>query len=209
MTRIIIFVLTLLFMPTLAITAGEIDNRRCDEAFKGYVKPLPDEVHIGKLGIGMPVGRFLLVRKDNLYCAIRFNKYWTEKDGKEKYSLYEVYCQRDGSGDFLNKNVEFKERKASFLPPRGIFYPLIWQTGTPEVICGSMKLVWDSMCDVNHVCFFELSDHPAGEYGIKLAPTPWADIKEVNVHDVRIRWYKYDVSREEVNIPVDKIWNGK
>jgi hypothetical protein len=44
------------------------------------------------------------------------------------------------------------------------------------------------------------------DYGIELAPTPWTDIKELNIKDPRIKWYKYDEKRERVFIPIDKLW---
>jgi len=44
------------------------------------------------------------------------------------------------------------------------------------------------------------------DYGFELAPTPWTDIKDVNIKDPRIKWYKYDEKRERFFIPIDKLW---
>ncbi len=170
---------------------------------QGYTAPGPDEVHLGPNGVEIPIGRMLLIRYGSVCCALRFTRVWTEKDGKEKFSEYEVYYQGDGSGEFM-KNVKFRDGKSSFLRPRGVGR-LIWQPGNPEVECGSLKLAWDYK---TFVAFFE-SGQPAGEYGIELAPTPWKDIKEVYVSDPRIKWYKYDDKREMVNIPIDRLWEEK
>ena len=56
----------------------------------GFVPPGPDEVNFGPMGIEMPLGRMLLIRKDSKYYAVKFTKLWTEKDGKEQYATYEV-----------------------------------------------------------------------------------------------------------------------
>ncbi len=167
-----------------------------------YTPPKPNEVQIAFSGIEVPLGRILFVRKNLNYCSVKFTKYWTEKNDKEKYATYEVHYQKDGTGDFLNKNVIFSEGKASMLPPRGPFYPLKWQPGNPEVKCGSLRLLWAYK---GIVCFFERGDSP-GEYGIELAPTPWTNIFEVNIFDPRVRWYRYNESRTTENIPIDKLW---
>jgi len=37
------------------------------------IKPLgPDEVHIGPNGIAMPMGRILLIKRANVYWAVKF-----------------------------------------------------------------------------------------------------------------------------------------
>jgi len=172
------------------------------KAFSGYVLPGPNEVHLAFSGVEVPLGRMLLIRKHSEYCALKFTRCWTDKGEKEKYAAYEVYYQSDGTGDFFNKNVKFFEGKAFCLPWRGPFYPLKWQPGKPEVKCGSLNLLWEYK---GFVCFFERSDEP-GEYGIELAPTPWTDIKEVDIKDPRIKWYRYDAKRKNVNIPIDKLW---
>src|SRR3990172_4938638 len=40
--------------------------------------PGANEVHIGKTGIVMPVGKILLARKNTKYCAVIFTKFWSE-----------------------------------------------------------------------------------------------------------------------------------
>ena len=198
----VVFVCLITIIPTI-VGAGNMEKYN---KIPGYVTPGPDEVNIGPCCIGMPLGRILLVHKDSMYCSVSFTKFWTEKDGKEKFAIYDVYYQKDGTGDFKNKKVKFSTEKASFLELRGVFYPLIWQPGKPEIKCGPLSLAWSPWSDVCHVCFFEGAD-PDGDYGIELAPTPWTNITEVNVFEPRVKWYKYDEGRNYINIPIYKLWD--
>lgn len=174
------------------------------DAIPGYVPPGTDDVHIGPTGIEIPLGRILLIHSNSKYCALKFTKFWTEKEEKQKFATYEVYCQGDGSGDFGSKNVKFSEGKASLLMPRG-FGHYMFQPGNPVVKCESLRLRWDYKGFVS----FVKGGKPAGDYGIELAPTPWASIEEVNVLDPHLRWYRYDEGRRRVNIPIEQLWSDK
>lgn len=176
--------------------------------------PGPNEVHIGAMGIVMPIEKILLVRKGSEYCAIKFTKLWSENTseistlfvaaGSDEYALYESYYQGDGTGDFSKKkNIQLKKEKLSFLKPRGIGR-LAFSFGNREIKCGTIKLRSIS----NAVSFYAASQKP-GDYGIELAPTKWTDISEINVFDPRLRWYRYDENRQRVNIPVEKLWGDK
>jgi hypothetical protein len=164
----------------------------------------PDQIQIAKTGIEMPLGRLLLIRKDQDYCVVRFSKFWTGQDEKERFASYEAYFQGDRTGDFSKSNVKVSLRKASFLIPRGIgrFY---FQLGDEEVRCGPFRLGWAYK---GFVGFYGINQH-SGDYGIQLAPTPWTNMKEVNVFDQRIKWYRYGQQQETVNIPIDKLWEGE
>lgn len=188
--------------------------------------PKENEVAIVFSGVEIPLNRILLIRKDAQYCAIKFTQCWAETDeesmqkyatqiakggdianhfrdiSEKKYAAYESFYQGDGTGNFANNNVEINEGKVSWLPLRGPFRPFIYQPGDTHVKCGSYKLGWE------YTTF--LSVIPAGkymgDYGFELAPTPWTDIKEVNIKDQRVKWYRYDEKRERVFIPIDKLW---
>jgi hypothetical protein len=184
------------------------------------------EVGIYSSGIEIPLNRILLIRKDAECCALKFIKAWTELDKEElkkytnymnqsanmsdhyrnistkKYAIYESYYQGDGTGNFTANNVKVMQKTASWLPLRGPFRPFIYQPGNARVECGSIKLVWQYITSVS----FIPSGKYMGDYGFQLAPTPWTDIKEVNVKDPRIKWYRYDEKRERIFIPIDKLW---
>jgi hypothetical protein len=165
-------------------------------------KPKADEVAVHYSGMEVPLNSILLIRKDSHCCALKFTRVWTEKDEEEKYGAYEVYHQGDGSGDFTNKNVKMIEGRASYLPLRGPFRPFIYQPGDSYVKCGPFKLTWRYKTAVG----FMPTNKGIGDFGFEFAPTPWTDIKDVNIKDPRIKWYKYDEKRERVFIPIDKLW---
>lgn len=216
--KVIIFTVlsTLLVMVVVESIAGYYDIPR----------PKDDEVGIYNGGIAVPLNRILLIRKGTKYCAVKFTRFWVELDEKrlkqysdyikdadssrhyrdlseKKFALYTSFYQDDGTGDFANKNVQVIQGKASWFPLEGSSRFFLSQPGNPYVQFGRYKLGWQYKTDV----LFIPPDKGEGEYGFELAPTPWTDIKDVNVKDPRIRWYRYDERREMTFIPIDKLWN--
>ncbi len=152
-------------------------------------------------GIELPVGRILLMRKDSHFGAILFTRFWTEKDGKEKYAFYNAYYQEDGTGDFSNENSKSSEGIASELPLRGPFRPFIYQPGDSFIRCGFFKLTWAYRSFVG----FMPPDKELGDFGYELAPTAWTEIKDVKIRDRRIKWYRFDKNREKFIISIDNL----
>lgn len=175
---------------------------------KGYTgsyndyEPKDNEVLISFNCVEMPLDKILLIRKGCDYCALKFMKLWTEKDGNEKYAAYEVYYQSDGTGDFSKKNIIINNSVASELPLKGPFRPFIYQPGNSFVKCGPHKLTWNYKKKVGTMP----PNKGLGDFGFELAPTPWSDIKEVNINDLRVKWYRYSNKRERIIISIDKLW---
>ncbi|OGQ95294.1 MAG: hypothetical protein A2521_03960 [Deltaproteobacteria bacterium RIFOXYD12_FULL_57_12] len=167
-----------------------------------YLEPKDNEVAIHFNCIEVPLDRILLIRKDLHCCALKFTRLWTDNDGKEKYADYEVYYQGDGTGNFANNNVTRSEGRASEFPLRGPFRPFIYQPGDSYVKCGPFKLGWNYKKKVAVMP----PDKGLGDFGFELAPTPWTDIKEVDIKDQRVKWYRYEEKRKRVFIPIDKLW---
>jgi hypothetical protein len=209
--------------------AAMISAREGVAGMYDYLEPKANEVLIGHACIEVPLGNILLVRKDTHYCALKFTRYWTEIDEKQKeknvpyearggidaelarerytkkFAAYEVYYQEDGSADFSRSNVVKSEHIASWLPLKGPFRPFIYQPGNSHVKCGPFRLVWAYK---KSVCFIP-SGKGEGDFGLELAPTPWTEISQVNVFDPRVKWYRYDEKRERVFIPIDKLWQNE
>ena len=164
-----------------------------------------NEIAIHHSGIELPAERILLIRKNSHYGAIIFTRFWTEKDGKEKYAAYKVYYQEDGTGDFSNKNVTLSEGVASELPLRGPFRPFIYQPGDSFIKCGPFRLTWAYRSFVG----FMPPDKELGDFGFEFAPTPWTDVKNIAIGDPRVKWYRYDENRERVVINIDNLWGDK
>jgi hypothetical protein len=87
---------------------------------------------------------------------------------------------------------------------KGTIRPFLKQPGYTKVDCGSLKLQWNYK---GFVAFFE--GYKSEDEGVELAPTPWSDIKDVNIRDPRITWFKYDKTRKRIDIPIEKLWPDK
>lgn len=166
--------------------------------------PGPNDVHIGKTAIVIPLGKILLVRRGSDYCEIKFTEFWTGKTEEDVYAMYESYYQGDKTGDFSKQNLKFRKDKLAFPKPRGIGR-LTFSFGNRNIHCGPLKLQWAGRGSV----FFYAEGQKQGDYGIELAPTKWTDISQVNVFDPRLKWYRYDEKRQRVNIPVDQLLEDK
>jgi hypothetical protein len=161
---------------------------------------VPSDVRIGPHYIEMPIGKIFLIRNDKLYGAVKITKYWTGRNRNNQYASYESWYQDDGTGDFSNKNAKFRTEKASStLYGIGRFS---FNFGNEEIRCGVFRLWWWGK---GMVYFFRRGEQ-FDDYGIELAPTKWTDIREVNVFDPRLKWYKYDKNRLRTDIPVNELW---
>jgi hypothetical protein len=162
---------------------------------------LPDvnKVRIGKNAIGMPLNRFILARKDNRYCAIKFLEF-KENKPTEWYEKYESYYQGDGTGSFSSKNVIYDKGRVSSPPLIGIGR-LSFSTGTHSVYCGDFIIPWSGHGTV----YFHYEIGGSTEI-YQLAPTKWSDVKDINVFDKRLKWYEYSETRKLTEIAPDKLW---
>ncbi len=181
-------------------TGGEILTSDQEQ----IVPPGPNDVVIGPNAVRVPLGRISLVRKNKEYCAVKFTGFWTGKTEEDWYATYESYYQGDKTGDFSNRNVQFRKEKLSSPQPRGIGR-FAFSFGNRDVLCGSVKLEWTG----KGWLYFYGSNQKEGDYGVELAPTKWTDISQVNIRDPRLRWYRYDQERKRVNIPIDQLWEDK
>lgn len=170
--------------------------------------PNANDVYITPNSIGMPLNRILLVRKDDDYCIVRFTRNWGKTD-YDQHVEYESYYQGDKSGNFSNKNVQYRKEEVYYKRP--IFF--IFGHGVAigaklNIHCGQIELWWSAGPFLAFV-YFNRADQDQKDYGIELAPTPWTDIKEVDLKDPRVKWYRYDEIRERVFVPIDKLLENK
>ena len=162
-----------------------------------------NEVRIAPTAVIMPLQRFVLVRKDSDYCAIKFTRFWTGRTNDDLYAQYESYYQGDKSGDFSRGNVQIRKDELYYPKPTwSLFGHPVFSGGNKEIRCGPISLWWTGR---GVVCFYK-NPKSQGDYGIELAPTKWTVISEVNVFDLRVKWYRYDVKRKSENIPIDQLW---
>ncbi|MFC1867173.1 hypothetical protein ACFL0H_03460 [Thermodesulfobacteriota bacterium] len=168
------------------------------------VPPKSNDVVIAPNAIIMPLGRILLVRKSSKYCAIKFIKFWTGQTDEDMYAEYESYYKSDNLINWSNEDVEFRKGTLSAPKPRGLGR-FAFSFGNRNINCGFTKLQWSGKGSV----YFYKEGWKQDDYGIEIAPTIWTDILQVNIHDERIKWYRFDNNRKRVTKPVDKIWETK
>jgi hypothetical protein len=171
---------------------------------QGTSSGYPMDVEIASNAVRVPTGAILLVRKDAEYCAIKFTKFWTGKTEEDQYASYESCYQGDKTGSFSNKNVKFKKGELSRPRLRGIGR-LSFSFGKTDIQCGPIKLEWSGK---GWIYFFN-SNQDQGDHGIELAPTKWTEISEINVFDPRLKWYRYDSTRQDIRISVDRLWDDQ
>lgn len=194
----------------------------------GKQKPNDDEVGLYSRGVEIPLNKILLIRKDNQYCALKFIRTWIEMDKErlktyadlkkgrilddvdreaamKKYAYYASYYNKDGSPNFTGKSTQRKEGTASLLPLQGPVRPFVYQPGNGCIECGRLKLLWFYKTAVTFIPLGKSSKMK--DYDIELAPTPWTDIKEVNVFDPRVKWLRYNARRKNEFISIDKLWS--
>ncbi len=193
--RIVMIILVLCHVLLFAAASG---RDACAQNAGSGVGPAGGPVSFAPAGLGMPLGRILLIRKGPTCCVLKFTEFWaakTEKDrckGKDwwDYARYETWYQGDGTGDFSKGNVEVKEDEVRHARHFAIGRLVLGFGGDRgELQCGPIRLA----CGPNggvHFFMLGMSTSPERikEYGIELAPTPWKDISEVDLRDPRITW---------------------
>jgi hypothetical protein len=162
-------------------------------------RPRPGYVGIYISTIAMPYGKFLLIKKDEEYLALKFTDSWLGKGGYQLYTSYEYYYQGDGSGAFSKKNVA--AGSGEFYDPGG---RMSW--GIPVVEKGLKDRIKFGKID----CKWVRPTKVLYKYGyftkVELAPTPWSSISEVNINDPRIRWYQKGGVNKNMEVPIDSLW---
>jgi hypothetical protein len=139
----------------------------------------------------MPVGAFLLVRKSGHIGAIRvisINPANTDYLGK---TSYESYFQPDGSGSLVARNVVRQtgelNLQSSKGPGRGVY---TYRPGPFKAQVGDWKFAFNttSVMDMSDSSFWT----GVGDHGYEFAPTSACDITEVDAHDKRLKWFRFD-----------------
>ena len=166
------------------------------------------KVLIAPTGIGPPLGYFALVKLDNAYCALKFEETaWSkEPDPLYRHALFEWHYQGDGSGDFSRSTAQRGQGKATwkYVPFIG---RLSFQTGNVGVDCGDIHISWGGGTGLSfREARKDQTTEEAIKRGIRIAPTNWTDIKDVNVFDKRLTWYAYDAKRKDQSVPVDSLY---
>ena len=165
-------------------------------------KLFKDGVEIVSMCIVMPVGRVLLISRDNFMGAVKFLQNEERPDGT--YSKYE-YFEYEKSGFKKVSEGEVLLKKPS--SGKGIFF----HHGPNEMVGPPLKLrnfsLFAHAAGMDHATVYFSNARDKPDLKVRMAPTPWKDILEVNLTDPRIRWFAYDNKENRKFIPIDKIWD--
>ena len=150
--------------------------------------------------VKLPVGAFLLVRKNGEIGAIRIAKIepgGTEWVGK---STYESFFQSDGSGSLTSANALRKTGEIDIQAPkgpgRGVY---IYQPGQNKAVVGKWSFVFINPNVMTMSAITRLQGN--GDHGYEFAPTSACKISEIDLSDKRLRWFRYD-RNASVTLPI-------
>jgi hypothetical protein len=137
--------------------------------------------------IQMPVGAFLLVRKNGEIGAIRLTNIdpaVTEDYGK---FTYESYFPSDAAGVFRSGKLVRHAGELDVRPSkgmRGVYY----QPGLHKASIGEWTFAFNSpgRMHMSGISFWK-EDH---DY--EFAPTSACDLSEIDADDKRLRWFRFD-----------------
>jgi hypothetical protein len=172
---------------------------------ESYKKEFYLNAEIGRWWVRTPAGYFLLIRKDNTACAIRFTDFNISHLGaiSKEVAEYDYFGQTDGSSNFKKSNLNIGHGK---LKQTDLGHSTPWippaQNDINTIKCGALTLRWFGLVGVS---FYEGAATTPDE-GIELAPTKWSDINEIDFGDPKLTWYRYDKTRQYTQISIENLW---
>lgn len=164
---------------------------------------------IQTVGVSLPVGRLLLIRRGADLCVVRFTKFHRGHDAKPKtwfHSGYEnFYAEYEWYRPELNGDFRGLDGKRGYgMLRRGavvglLFLNLGFPLGTDDVECGSLTPEWFYPTGVSFLVGTRY-DHK-----LELAPTQWTELSQINLTDPKLKWYRYNESQADAFIPLKEL----
>jgi hypothetical protein len=187
-----------IFAAVLILYCGEVMPNQ------DFGPPARDEIQIGPNGIGMPMGRILLIKKEDSYWAVKFSSHEKRKDGS--YSRYELYEISKARFKKLQDGEIYLKESKSWHIILNLFHR-DYTRYADKLKFGSIEL-FAHASDVSEHAWVYFGINPGSAYtDLRLAPTPWTEISAVALDEKRIKWYQYDTNRIRENVPIDKLWD--
>lgn len=168
------------------------------------------QIHILPHGIGVPIGKILLVKSDSEICAIRFTStdrghdkrepsIWTSGEESE-YAEYDWYCLEGEALNFSEGTTKKGHKQLSFKAPKGIGR-LAFQTGNPYLKFGAFKLFWSYP---TYVYFPEYGGKQKEGTKVLFAPTAYQKIETIDLNQNHT-WYGYEETRGRYFINLESL----
>lgn len=169
-------------------------------------KLAPDTMILDAEAVVMPLDRILLISRNDFLGAVKFISNEDRPDGiYSKYSYFEYE-----KGGFRKVREGFiSYRKIVWNVWNKIKYKYLQFHPNPYDYADRLKFSnFELFASVGY-------DHSAVHFWnkarvvddkVRLAPTPWKQISEVDLNDKRIQWFKYDETRKRRIIQIDRLW---
>ena len=190
-------IITIAFISIVAITFGQAMAE----------KLAADAIYLAVDVVTMPQGRIMLISRNGFLGAIKFIENDERPDGW--YSKYEYYVQK-GDG--------FKKQEEGYI----CYKKMIWNWWNkilyhylqlhPNPYDYADRLLFDKFeliatAGTTHSSVYFWSKVKVIDHKVRLAPTPWRDISEVNMNDRKLKWFMHDEKRQRLIIHIDKLWD--
>lgn len=198
MKRIVTLVLMIIVFSNNAFSLETSDTYRLEETANTDPKLY---AYIGPIEIAAPLNHFLIVKKGQDICAIRFTDYRRAHDGKKPnlFSGGEENLFAEYDWHYLGKDPQFfgksGHEKLNRAPTIQILGFHGFLPGNRSIICGTLRLDWVYPIAVGYM-------GEAGSYlkDLEIAITPWTDVSQINLNNKKIHWYPFDSERRETFI---------
>lgn len=197
--------------------------REVDKSARALEQEAYKSARISYTDVSAPINRFLLIKRADDLCAIRFTAFYRKpaitelvqspENRMDLFAEYDWYYQSDGSGDLRKQNVLRGRRTVALIGVSPRLYLDVWDEKAIEklearfpskkVNCGPFELVWYYPTGVK----FSSSFTSTRDEGIEMAPTRWQRVNDIESRDSGIKWYVYDPSekRELIRIPISDL----
>jgi hypothetical protein len=169
-----------------------MDNRAGD---------LATQFRIGGSSIQLPIGAFLLVRKNGEVGAIRLTNIDSKATEYLGKSTYESFFPADHAGLFRggSPNVIRQGGQLEIKPEGGFIRGFAYQPGPHKARIGGWSFPFASPSVMGMSAY-----HHNGDQGYEFAPTSACDVSEIDAADKRLRWFRYDPNASVI-LPLAKL----
>ncbi len=203
MKKAVIIILVFMVCMSSAFSLGFSDTYRTEETDDNDPNSY---AYIGTVAIAAPLNYFLIVKKSNDICAIRFTGY-RRGDDEKKPSLFSggeesLYAEYDWyylgtNKKFVGKTGHVKLSRTSTVQILGFH---AFMPGVSDIKCGELRLAWSYPIAVTYLGGGGVYLLDAG-----IALTSWTDIAQVDLANPNLRWYFYDSGRAKKYIHVKEL----
>jgi len=145
--------------------------------------PNGTDAFVKENAVNIPIGPILLARRDYQYCAVQFTSSSWSADESE--ATYKSYFIPDSTRTFADRRVEHREDKVYEKQPLSIVGRFAAARSQDKIFCKKMNLKWSGA--PKETAWVYLDEGTT----LELAPTKWRDIREVNVLEASLQWFKY------------------